>query len=279
MTTIQQTVICRTPGPAVNILADQSGLSRTRIKHAMTCGAVWISRSGKIQRLRRAKADLAIGDELSLYFDDRILATDPIKPDLMMDAKAYSVWHKPPGLLSSGTRWGDHCSINRIIEKQFDRPVFLVHRLDRFAWGVMVVAHTRAAAANLSAQFQVRTVQKTYKAVVRGHLDGPQRIESALDGKDAITLVTPLEANDELLLVEVQILTGRKHQIRRHLADIGLPILGDRQYGDPKSEPDSQLMLAAVSLAFDCPVSGDRVTFDLPVAAHPHWSVQSTTAD
>lgn len=279
MTTIEQSITCRSPGAAVDALAVETGLSRTRIKRAMTCGAVWINRAGKAQRLRRAKADLRVGDQVSLYYDEAILAAEPAPPDLIMDRAAYSVWHKPAGLLSSGTRWGDHCSINRLVERQLDRPAFLVHRLDRFAWGVMVLAHTRAAAAHLSAQFQARTVEKTYKAVIHGHLDGPRRIEAALDGREAITLIEPIDGNDLASLVEVRILTGRKHQIRRHLATVGLPILGDRQYGERPSGPDDQLMLASVRLAFDCPVSEARVTFDLPAAFHPRWSVQSTTAD
>ena len=88
----------------------------------------------------------------------------------------------------------------------------------------------------------------------------------ALDGKQALTRILPLESNSQHTLVEVQIDTGRKHQIRRHLSILGFPVVGDRQYG---SSDNSELVLTAVSLTLNCPNSGERIKFNLPQANHP----------
>ncbi len=255
----------------------RTDLSRTKIKDAMTKGAVWLSRKGKARRSRRAKAPCFPGDVISLYYNEQVLATKPPAPTLIEDKSTYSIWFKPPGLLSSGTRYGDHCSINRWVEKEWQRPVFLVHRLDRFATGLMVLAHSKQAAAHLSAQFKNRQTTKIYKVIVQGrvHQENPAKqeedgdsftINTPLDDKDAISHITPLEFSDELSLVSVQIETGRKHQIRRHLAGIGYPILGDRHYGDSRYP---SMQLTAVELGFTCPTTDIAVSYELPAANHP----------
>ena len=260
MVTIEKSIVCLEPTTAVDLIASRTQLSKSKIKQAMTLGAVWTMKGKKNTRLRRAKTRLQPGDTASIYYSEKILGFSPQEPRLICDQKTYSVWNKPAGLMSSGTRYGDHCAINRVVEKLFDRPVFLIHRLDKFAKGVMVLAHSKSAAADLSKQFRQRTVQKKYRALVEGELESP------LDGKDAISRVTPIDTNSGNSIVEIQIDTGRKHQIRRHMASLGNPVIGDKQYGSGRYP---ELMLVAVSLAFDCPDTSDRVSFDLPPEDHP----------
>lgn len=251
---------------AVSFLADTSGLSKTRIKEAMTKGAVWLTANGREKRIRRAKTKLLPGEHIAMYFSEKVLATEPPQPTLIADAERYSVWHKPAGLLSSGSRYGDHCAINRVIEGQQDKPAFLVHRLDRFAWGLMVIAHGKTAAANLSRQFEDRKTVKIYEAIVEGEVNEPVTIDTAVNGKTAITHVAPLSTSNGYSLVRIQIETGRKHQIRIHLASRGHAIAGDRQYG---SANRLGLQLAAVELAFRCPTTQDPVKFVLPGKLKP----------
>ena len=267
--TLEQTISCNEPATAVDVLASATGLSKSKVKSAMTAGAVWIQKGSKTVCLRRAKSMLQSGEQISIYYSDKILSDTPIAPTLIVDNKNYSVWNKPVGLMSSGTRFGDHCAINRVVQKMLDRPVFLVHRLDKFVKGVMVLAHSKRCAAVLSKQFQDRTIKKIYKAIVTGKLDSPVQITESLDGKDANTRIAAIDHDDRYTLLQVEILTGRKHQIRRHLAGIVLPILGDRQYSDSRFP---QLQLASISLAFDCPNTGERVTFHLPTEDHPRLS-------
>jgi len=109
-------------------LMQSTGLSKGRIKSAMTCGAVQVKKpKSKWQRLRRATAGLPKGTEIKLNYDPTLLAIKPQVPELIEDCVRYSVWFKAPGILSQGNEWGDHCSILRLVELHFanQRKVFL----------------------------------------------------------------------------------------------------------------------------------------------------------
>ena len=229
---------------ALDLLQAAAGLPRQRIKFAMTLGAVWLTRGRHTQRLRRAKRALHEGDELHLYYDEAILAETPSPPTLIADVGEYSVWNKPRGLRSQGSKWGDHCTLLRWAERHLEpeRSGFTVHRLDRAASGVMLVAHSKKTAAALSGIFRSRKVEKRYSVTVHGF---------RLIGVNADKTQSFLEARIE---------TGRKHQIRRHLAELGHPVVGDRLYGSGEQD-GVDLELTAILLAFRCPVSGEKVEY------------------
>ncbi len=251
------------------VLAAASSLPKMRLKDAMSKGAVWLKRKGKgNHRLRRATAELQTGDELSLHYNAEILALTPPAPELIADEKQYSIWNKPAGLLAQGTLEGDHCSLLRIAEQQLHREVFLVHRLDRGAEGLMLIAHTGKAAAALSALFAQEAkqgIRKIYRVEVRGKVEPQGEIPAPLDGKTALTRYRLLEylAERDSSLVEVELVTGRKHQIRRHFAGIGHPVLGDPQYGSDNKDSRG-LQLRAVGLYFDCPLVKHQQSYCLP---------------
>ena len=254
---------------AVELLQRASDLSRQRIKFAMAQGAVWLTRGRNTQRLRRAKRPLREGDEVHLYYDAEILAEVPPEPTLVADVGDYSVWDKPCGLRSQGSKWGDHCTVVRWAERhlQPERPAFTVHRLDRAANGLILVAHTKKMAASLSELLRRRKVEKRYLATVAGDFPAqptPLRIEAPIDDRNALSEVSLREVAPDKTqsLVEVRIETGRKHQVRRHLAGIGHPVIGDRLYGTGE-EDGVDLQLTAYLLAFRCPVAGARVEYRL----------------
>ncbi len=252
---------------AVDLLQRNSGLSRQRLKSAMIKGAVWLSRGRNTRRLRRATRKLQAGDEIHLYYDSRILDEVPAEPTLVADVGEYSVWNKPFGLRSQGSKWGDHCTLTRWAERnlQPERPAFVVHRLDRAANGLMLVAHTKTMAAALSKLFRERRVEKRYRAIVAGDFSrqpNPLHVDAQIDGKSALSEFSFLQARERWSEIDVRIETGRKHQIRRHLAGLGFPIIGDRLYGNVANDA-VDLQLTARLLAFHCPVANVKVVYQL----------------
>ncbi|HID46185.1 MAG TPA: RluA family pseudouridine synthase [Chromatiaceae bacterium] len=251
---------------AVDLLANESGLSRGRIKRTMKNGAVWVEREKHVQRLRRADRKLRRGDILHLYYDANIQAVSPPAAVLVKDEGEYSVWFKPAGMFSQGSKWGDQCTIVRWAEQhlQPQRNAFVVHRLDRSASGLMLLAHGKQSAAGLSALFRERRLEKHYRVNVQGRFPGDLKLlDQPLDGRPALSHVRLMAVDPHAgrSLLGVRIYTGRKHQIRRHLSNLGFPVVGDRLYG---GGDDDDLQLQAVRLVFSCPVTGQHRDYRLP---------------
>lgn len=223
----------------------------------MSKGCVWLESSIGVHRLRRAKKTVHENDILHIYYDETILNTTPVAAELIADEGEYSIWNKPYGMYSQGTKWGDHCTLYRWAEEQLkpQRPAFPVHRLDRAANGLMILAHSKKMAANFSELFKNRKIQKQYKATVEGTLDDlilPYTITSDIDNKPAQSKIISSDRNKNTSTVTIEIETGRKHQIRKHLSELGHPVVGDRLYGSGKSAEDLQLQ--SYYLKFICPV-------------------------
>ena len=278
-------VVIESPGDSpIDMMGQTTGLTKQRIKLAMTQGAVWMTRGRNTRRLRRVKRALRAGDEVHLYYNAEILAEVPPEPTLVADVGAYSVWCKPRGLRSQGSKWGDHCTVVRWAERHLrpERSAFTVHRLDRAANGLILVAHSKSMTAALSRLFRERQVEKRYRAVVAGDFSkqpDPLRVESPVDEKDAVSHFSMVEVSDDRSrsMVDVRIETGRKHQIRRHLAESGYPIIGDRLYGSGVAD-GVDLQLTAYLLAFHCPVADRRVEYRLGDEWLPRLTVTSTGA-
>lgn len=256
-------------GAAAECVARRTGLSKGRVKDAMAKGALWLLARGRKgrKRLRRASALLRPGVVLDFFYDPDLLALIPPAGKCLHDASHYSIWFKPAGLLSQGTEYGDHCSLLRQAEIYFrqQRPVLPVHRLDREASGLMLVAHSSQAAARLSELLRHNGIEKRYQIRVLGRLaEREGEITLPLDGKEARTSYQVLAHDGESnsSTVEVHIATGRLHQIRRHFALLGHPVLGDPRYGQGNKN-SAGLQLVACSLAFRCPYSGRELACSL----------------
>lgn len=252
-------------GTAVVRLASVTGLSKQKIKQAMQKGAVWLTHGKTLakstKRIRRASKALEAGDTLHLYYDEQILVQHAPVPDLVADEGSYSIWNKPYGLRSQGSKWGDHCTINRYVEQNLtpQRPAFIVHRLDRAAKGLIIIAHSKTMARAFSKLFQERKITKRYRAKVHGCFpDGePVTLDTSLDDKAAVSHVLRLayDAESDRSELQVEIETGRKHQIRRHLAQAGFALINDRLYGS--KDNDGDLQLTSYELEFESPVDGE----------------------
>lgn len=255
---------------AYQLLAEQSGLSQTQIKDAMQKGAVWLHRGNSKQRLRRVSKPLILGDKLELNYNEKLLSSSVAEPSLIFDAESYSVWFKPYGLNCQGSRWCDHLSINRWVEMNFhrlvdgkERPVFLVHRLDRATSGLILLCHSKSSARLFSEMFSSRQMDKRYQAIVHGDLSAfsqEYKLDADIDNKSALSLLSYLDKKNDCSLVNIRLLTGRKHQIRKHLSGLGYPIVGDRLYSDVVDK-SRDLQLQSVSLGFTCPISKKEQQF------------------
>jgi 23S rRNA pseudouridine1911/1915/1917 synthase len=163
------------------------------------------------------------------------------------------------------------------------RRLFIVHRLDRETSGVLVFAKTSEAKFRLQEQWKARETEKKYLAVVHGRVaraadtvstylaenkaHAVYSTRDAAKGKPARTAYRVLKRTNNLSLLEVELLTGRKHQIRVHLAGIGHPVVGDDKYGQENAGRLRRLALHARSLSFTHPASGERLTFEAPAPA------------
>jgi RluA family pseudouridine synthase len=157
---------------------------------------------------------------------------------------------KPAGALVIPGRDEGGSSLREKLEEQLGRKVFVVHRLDRDTSGVLVFALDAERHRALSQAFEAGKVRKRYLALVEGRVEAPQLVDAALvparkgrmrvarpgeQGKPSRTRVRPVETFAKASLVEAEPLTGRTHQIRVHLLNMGHPLLVDHQYG--RSEP------------------------------------------
>jgi 23S rRNA pseudouridine1911/1915/1917 synthase len=155
----------------------------------------------------------------------------------------------------------------------------IVHRLDRFTSGVLLAAKTDPAHRALASQFATRTVEKTYLALVEGVLTGGGRIQKPIArdprnrarmtarlamGRSALTDWKAIEAFGQFTLLEIRIGTGRTHQIRAHMADLGHPVAGDRLYGAERS-PWNRYFLHAWRLTFESPATKTRIALEAPL--------------
>lgn len=256
----------------VELLASESGLSKQKIKQAMQKGAVWITDNKGTQRLRRQSKKLHAGTTLHFYYDPEVLNEVVDDAILVADEGDYSVWYKPRGMLSQGGKWGDHCAINRWVELHLEpqRPAFIVHRLDRFASGLILIAHKKKTATLLSELFENKRIKKQYKVIVSGKFpDDTVTFNTEIDKKVAISHVSLLQYDNttNTSLVQVDIETGRKHQIRLHLSGAGFPVIGDRLYGNGEGTQD--LQLTAFKLSFPSPIDNDNKTYILEQHLQP----------
>ncbi|MBB3110218.1 23S rRNA pseudouridine1911/1915/1917 synthase [Paenibacillus phyllosphaerae] len=158
--------------------------------------------------------------------------------------------------------------------------IFVVHRLDRDTSGVMMFAKNENAQQTLQNAWQDAVQERTYVALVEGTIKKPSgTIRSWLkesstlkmysspypnDGQLAITHYKTLQSNRQFSLLEVQLETGRKNQIRVHMEEIGHPIVGDKKYGS-KSKIINRLGLHARLLAFVHPTTGEQLRFETPI--------------
>lgn len=204
--------------------------------------------------------------------------------------------NKAPGEIVQGDKTGDKPLVDIVkewIKETHAKPgnVFLgiPHRLDRPVGGIVIFAKTSKALARLNEMFRNGDIHKTYWAITRNR---PPKDADRLThyittveknnksyasaspqegAKEAVLEYKLVADSDRYHLVEVNLLTGRKHQIRVQLAAIGCPVKGDLKYGDKRSNPDGSISLIARRVQFVHPVSGKPIDVTAPLPDDNLW--------
>jgi RluA family pseudouridine synthase len=193
------------------------------------------------------------------------------------------ILNKPAGLPVLPDGWEpDAPYLVKLLEEEFGK-IFVVHRLDKFTSGVMVVAKTTEAHRSLNIQFEKHTIEKVYRAIMVGNPPWQEKItkfplranvghkhRTMVDNRNGLRSETQLKVlnrNEDNALVEARPMTGRTHQIRVHAYALGYPLLGDALYSAPETDLIARPALHAYTLSFDHPFSNERVTFLAPYPA------------
>ena len=206
------------------------------------------------------------------------------------------VVNKAPGEIVQGDKTGDTPLVETLklwLKEKYAKPgnVFcgVVHRLDRPVGGLVIFAKTSKALSRPNEMFRNGEVNKTYWAITRNL---PPKEEDTLThyittternnksyasltekkgSQKAVLKYRHIASTDRYHLLEVNLLTGRKHQIRVQLSAIGCPIKGDLKYGDKRSNPDGSISLMSHRIEFTHPVSGNKIDVTAPVPDDNLW--------
>lgn len=287
MTILRQLTIERAE-PLLVCLMGTLGLKRKDAKNLLKFGAVAVN--GVV--VRQFDHPLAIGDQLVVQGAQTAAAEgrlDYAQIQVVFEDAALIVLEKPAGLLTVGTDSAETDTLFFRLNEYLrthdaDNPqrALVVHRLDRETSGLVLFAKSEEVQRRLQESWP--QVEKVYRAIVEGEpepkhgtITGYLTETSALQvfhndhrtpgGRLAITHYRWLQTRGDYSLVEVRLQTGRKHQIRVHLAGLGCLVAGDRRYGS-KVDPCGRLGLHACALAFTHPLTGESLRFNsaLPAA-------------
>lgn len=266
------------------LAAELEQLSRSQVQKLIAAGAVTVN-----GERAKASASLSIGDRVTVILstdDEEALRPQEIPLNVLYSDDVIAIIDKPAGLVvHPAPGHPDGTLVNALLHRfpQLTQGAWnsrrpgIVHRIDRETSGLLLVALNVTVVRALQKQFKRREVEKRYLALVWGHLE-PERaaIESPIardprdrkrmavrpDGRYARTEYRVLQLLRDSTLAEVDLLTGRTHQIRVHMAAIGHPVLGDGGYGRGAStDMAPRQMLHATELGFRHPRSGEALRF------------------
>lgn len=262
------------------VMEKMHGMSRNRAKALISNRVVLVNNTITTHPL----AELKPGDVVQLDRSKHKKSFHCKELDIVFEDPYLFVIDKHPGLLSMSNNSRQQTVqtvLNRYLEKGGGRNTsHLVHRLDRDTSGLMVYAKDVQTQQSLINSWQQLVTDRRYLALLKGEFQQTRgRIQSWLTedkkfvthsspvdngGKYAVTHYNVLASSNGYSLVECELETGRKNQIRVHMADLGHPVVGDRKYGSDE-DPMRRLGLHAYMLCFTHPVTGKHLRFETPV--------------
>jgi len=247
-------------------LSIKLGLSKRSAKNLMDERRVWVNR----KCVWMTHHTLHQGDTVEVPAAHKSASASPPPIRVLIEDEHYLVADKPAGLLAVGEN-----SAETVLRTQTGLPALqAVHRLDRDTTGCLLCAKSQAAFDAAVAMFKTRRVVKLYQTIVFGPFDRTSStINEDLDGDRAVSHIHREAVSKDASFLKVRIETGRTHQIRRHLASIRHPVLGDREHGvkfarDPRLLTVPRQMLHASGLELPHPlVLGQTIKAHSPLPA------------
>jgi len=234
-------------------LSSKLSVSKRAAKNLLDDRAVWVNR----KCVWMAHHLLHQGDTIEVPSSHKTKSEVPSKIRVLIEDEHYIVVDKPSNMLAVGEG-----SAEEVLRVQTGQPALKsVHRLDRDTTGCLLLAKSAAAFDAAVSMFKTRKVTKLYHAIVFGVFDRPaSTIDHELDGERAVSHIQREAVSKDASFLKVRIETGRTHQIRRHLAAIRHPVLGDREHGvkfarDPRLLTIPRLMLHASGLELPHPMT------------------------
>lgn len=248
----------------VEFLAEETDVSKVKIKKAIGIGGLWIKKANQKskKRVKKIKTLLSQNDFVEFYFNDQLDQSMEEKAFEIYSGKGFGVWFKPAGLLSDTTPYSDRGCLSYVIKQKY-KNCYLIQRLDREVGGVLLAAYNKEKAAFFSKEMKAGNIKKFYQAEVLGNLSGEGVIDKTLDGKECLTKYQVIKENVETTLVEIEILTGRYHQIRRHFDRIQHPIIGDPKYGRGNKNSEGLRLISKKCIFYD-PIKKSKVPVAVP---------------
>jgi 23S rRNA pseudouridine1911/1915/1917 synthase len=248
-----------------DFLARHLRLSRNAAKRLLDQRGVFVN----ARRVWMAHHRLRAGDGVEVAAAPSGAAGRTARPKLLYEDEHFAVVDKPPGTIANGPG-----SIEEDLRTALGAPdLAAAHRLDRDTSGCLLLAKSRDAFERAVGCFRDQRVRKIYHAIVLGPMKREDlKIEAPIDRQEAVTLVRVLDTNARASHLSVKIETGRTHQIRKHLAGIAHPVLGDREHGaslqlDPDLRAVGRQMLHARRLEFASPFGGATIRCEAPLPA------------
>lgn len=224
------------------------------------------------------------GDTVTIGMDKNVTGFSHPMLNILFEDESLIVIDKMSGLLSMATERDKEKTAYHILSEYVKRTdprnhIFILHRLDRETSGVMMFAKNLKVQESLQRNWEQAILERKYVAVIEGQPEKPDgqiksyiaensafvvHSASAKDGKLAITNYRILKSNKLYSLIELELETGRKNQIRVHMQELGHPITGDKKYG-AKNNPLNRLALHAYKLRFVHPVTRKELNFEMPI--------------
>lgn len=232
-----------------------------------------------------------------LQKNNNLKSITPVSERILYEDNHLVIVNKLPSEIVQGDKTGDTPlseDVKSYIRNKYNKPgnVFtgVIHRIDRPVSGAVIFAKTGKALTRMNELVKNRGVKKKYWAIVQNRPDVPEgelrhflirnpkknkstaHNRTKADSKEGILLYKVIGESHKYFLLEIELITGRHHQIRAQLSAIGCPIKGDLKYGSPRSNKDASISLHARSLEFEHPVKKEKLTITAAPPQDPLWN-------